>query len=169
MNRSTAGIGIAIVLVGIALVAFPIYTTGHEWLDDEQIVGFLLAPVGLFVVLIAAVAVDPRTTTIAGAFGNPEEPTPPGKGSAAPSPSRRTSPYASVYCRSCRAVITADLARCPRCSRARECHGCGRPLGLVLDRPTCPTCARAEPFCNCPFLQRSATLTVGRGARSVVR
>lgn len=169
MNRSTAWIGIAIVLVGVGLVTFPIYTTGHESLDDEQIVGFLVAPVGLFVVLIAAVSVDPRTTTIAGAFGNPDEPVPTGKGSAETSLPRRISPYASVYCRSCRAVITSDLARCPRCSRARECHGCGRPLGLVLDRPTCPTCARAEPFCNCPFLQRSGTLTVGRGARIVVR
>jgi len=169
MNRSTAWVGIGLVLVGIALVAFPIYTTGREMLDDEQLVGFLLAPVGLFVVLIAAVSVDPRTTTVAGAFGNPDETPAPGTSAAAVPRRRFVSPYASVYCRSCRAVITADLARCPRCARSRECHVCTRPLGQVLDRPTCPTCARAEPFCNCPILARGASGTAVRGRLGVVR
>ena len=165
MNRSIAGIGIAAILVGIALAAFPIYTTGREFLDDEQIAGCLITPVGLFVVLIAAVSVDPRTTTVAGTFGNPEEAAPVAPAGAGVAPPKRTNPYAAVYCRSCRSVITSDLARCPRCSRARECHRCGRPLGLVLDRPTCPTCAQPEPFCNCPLLARSSTVRVGRGAR----
>jgi RNA polymerase subunit RPABC4/transcription elongation factor Spt4 len=166
MNRSTAWVGIVLVMAGIALAAFPIYMTGHEQLDDEQIVGCLLAPVGLFVVLIAAVSVDPATTTVPGAFGNPDEP--PGRAPRpVPSPPRLgASPYASVYCRNCRAVITADLARCPRCSRARECHRCGRPLGQVLDRPTCPRCGHAEPFCDCPILVRPAAVSVGRGVRS---
>lgn len=165
MNRSIAGIGIAVILVGIGLVAFPIVVSGHERLDVEQMSGFLIAPVGLFVVLIAAISVDPSRTTISGAFGNPDEsvrPTP----SAAPRARGGMTP--TVYCRFCRAVIPTELSRCPRCARARDCRPCGRPLGLVLDRPTCPTCARAEPLCNCVFLSRAPAAAV-RGARGYVR
>lgn len=162
MNRAIAGVGIGVILAGIALVAFPIVVTGRELLDPEQMAGFLVAPVGLFVVLIAAVSVDPRRTTIVGTFGNPDEPAP-RIPLATPAAARsRSNPNAPVYCRYCRTVITADLARCPRCSRARDCRTCGRPLGLVLERPTCPTCARAEPFCGCPWLARPAPSRVGR-------
>ncbi|HYA10406.1 MAG TPA: hypothetical protein VEH10_01860 [Thermoplasmata archaeon] len=155
MNRSIAWVGVGAILAGMGLVAFPIVVTGREQLDPEQILGFLVAPVGLFIVLIAAVSVDPYRTTVMGTFGNPDETSadtaPPGVASG---PSRYLNPNASVHCRACYAIITADLATCPRCARARECRGCRRPLGMVLDRPTCPTCARAEPFCNCPMLAR---------------
>jgi hypothetical protein len=167
MNRSIAGIGIAVILIGIGLVAFPIVVTGQERLDLEQTAGFLIAPVGLFVVLIAAISVDPSRTTIAGAFGNPDESVRPTSASP-PAPRSRVGLTPTVYCRYCRAVIPTELSRCPRCSRARDCRPCGRPLGLVLDRPTCPTCARAEPLCNCVFLSR-ATPSVVRGARGYVR
>jgi hypothetical protein len=169
MNRSIAWVGIALVLVGMGLVAFPIAVLGREELDPEQILGFLAAPLGLFVVLIAAVSVDPTRTTIVGTFGNPDEPPPSASGPSGASPRPRSSPTAPVYCRYCRAVITADLSRCPRCSRARECRTCGRPLGQVLERPTCPTCAQAEPFCSCPYLARPAPARVGRGARGSAR
>lgn len=169
MNRSIAGVGIGIIVAGIALVAFPIVVLGREQLDPEQLAGFLVAPVGLFVVLIAAVSVDPRRTTIVGTFGNPDErppaPAEPEWLGARP----RSSPNEPVYCRFCRAVITADLARCPRCSRARDCRNCGRPLGFVLERPTCPTCAQAEMFCSCPFLPRRVPPRVGRFAGLVAR
>jgi hypothetical protein len=169
MNRSIAWVGVAIVVIGVGLAAFPVVVSGHEVLDDEQLAGFLVAPFGLFVVLIAAVSVDPTRTTVGGAFGNPDEP-PAVSGAAPVAPGRpRTSPNAPVYCRYCRAVITADLSRCPRCSRARECRSCGRPLGQVLDRPTCPTCAHAEPFCNCPALSRPAPARIGRAAHGTVR
>jgi len=155
MNRSIAWVGVGLSLAGIGLVAFPIVVTGREQLDPEQIGGFLVAPLGLFVVLIAAVSGDPYRTTVPGTFGNPEEALRPSASAPAGSPRPRyTNPNASVYCRACRAVITSDLATCPRCARARECRNCRRPLGQVLDRPTCPTCARAEPFCNCPQLVR---------------
>jgi len=36
-------------------------------------------------------------------------------------------------------------------------------LGIVLDRPTCPACARAEPLCNCQILPRP-TVAAGRVA-----
>ena len=166
MNRSIAWIGIGLILAGIGLVASPIAITGREFLDDEQIVGFLLAPVGLFVVLIAAVSVDPTTTTVPGTFGNPDETVREPAAAALASPRPRSHPGATVYCRFCRAVITPDLARCPRCARARDCRTCGRPLGQVLDRPTCPRCARAETFCNCPALARPAAARIGRGTRS---
>lgn len=169
MNRSIAWVGIVLILAGIGLVAFPIVVSGHELLDDEQILGFLVAPVGLFVVLIAAVSVDPSRTTIGGAFGNPDEPPAAAGGTRAPPPRPRYSPSAPVYCRFCRAVITSDLAACPRCARARLCRSCARPLGQVLDRPTCPTCARAESFCNCPLLVTSAVPRSGRGSWGVAR
>jgi hypothetical protein len=163
MNRSIAGIGIAVILVGLGLVSFPIVVLGQERLDPEQIVGFLVTPIGLFVVLIAAIAVDPRRTTVPGAFGNPEEST---RGlTAEPLPRPRAPLGTSVYCRYCRAVIVVELSRCPRCSRARECRPCGRPLGTVLDRPTCPTCARPEATCHCPFLSRPAPAREARPAR----
>lgn len=165
MDRTIGWVGVGLVVVGIALVAFPIVVMGREQLDMEQIAGFLLAPVGLFVVLIAAVSVDPRTTTILGAFGNPDEPVPPGPSATVVPGPRRYNPHEPVYCRQCRNVVTADLARCPRCSRARDCRNCGRPLGQVLDRPTCPTCAQAEPFCSCPYFARPRPGARRRGAR----
>jgi hypothetical protein len=165
MNRSIGWIGVAVVLAGIGLVAFPLVVTGREFLDDEQILGFLVAPLGLFVVLIAAVSVDPRRTTVTGAFGNPDEPASPAASTPAGAPRPRPrSPIEPVHCRYCRSVITADLSQCPRCARARDCRPCGRPLGLVLDRPTCPTCALAEPYCHCPALSRPAPARVGRRA-----
>jgi hypothetical protein len=164
VNRSIAGVGIALVLAGVGLVAFPIVATGQERLDPEQIVGFLVVPFGTFVVMIAASSVDPRRTTVVGTFGNPEE-RPPEPGPRPTARPRYSNPNAPVHCRRCRAVITADLARCPRCSRARECRSCGRPLGQVLDRPTCPPCARAEPFCACAVLPRPQVARSSRAAR----
>jgi len=168
MNRSIAFVGVGVILAGIGLVAFPIVVTGREQLDLEQIAGFLVAPLGLVVVLIGAVSVDPNKTTIAGTFGNPDEAVRPVAPAGAPA-RPRFNPREPVYCRFCRTIITADLSRCPRCSRARECRNCGRPLGQVLERPTCPTCARAEPFCSCPSLARPAPPSIRRGARGVLR
>jgi len=169
MNRSIGWVGVGVSLAGVGLMAFPIVVTGREVLDPEQILGFLVAPLGLFVVLIGAVSVDPYRTTVSGTFGNPEEAPVP---IPQPEPIRRevryANPNASVYCRFCRAVITADLASCPRCARPRECRSCRRPLGFVLDRPTCPTCARAEPFCNCPRLARIEGPRLGPPSRSMV-
>lgn len=167
MNRSIAMVGLAVILVGFALMSFPLVVLGREQLDPEQVAGFLLAPIGLGVVLIAGVSVDPNRTTVGGTFGNPEE-APRPEASEAPSPARArySNPNAPVHCRKCRSVVTADLSRCPRCSRARDCRNCGRPLGQVLERPTCPTCARAEPFCNCPLLARPAPVGVVRGRRA---
>ena len=155
MNRSIAGVGIGVILLGFALVGFPIATTGREQLDVEQIAGLLVAPVGLVVVFLAAISVDPRRTTVAGAFDNPPEPRPaPPSGAPPGARSRLRHPFEATHCRRCRAVITHDLSNCPRCARARDCRSCGRPLGQVLDRPTCPPCARAEAFCNCTALAR---------------
>jgi hypothetical protein len=169
MNRAIAGVGIGVILAGIGLVAFPVVVTGQEQLDPEQLAGFLVAPVGLFVVLLAAVSVDPRRTTIVGTFGNPDEPSPPDPSDVEPPARPRTALSEAVYCRTCRTVMTSDLARCPRCSRARECRTCGRPLGLVLERPTCPRCARPEPTCACPLLPRRGPAHGGRAAGIVPR
>jgi hypothetical protein len=169
MHRPIASVGLALVLAGVGLMAFPLVAAGKEVLDVEQIVGFLLAPVGVFVVMVAAASEDPRRTTVGGAFGNPEEPPPPSRVPAMASTARPRLRYPDepVHCRFCRSVITADLARCPRCSRARECRPCGRPLGQVLERPTCPACARAEPMCNCTVLPRPRGSSVRRGTLDV--
>jgi len=156
MNRSIAYCGVGLIILGFILVAYPIVVTGAEQLDLEQEMGFLVAPVGLVVVMLGALALDPARTTVGGAFGNPESAQlrTAGASTLEPRARRLFNPHEPVNCRYCRTIITPDLAQCPRCARARDCRGCGRPLGLVNDRPTCPTCARAEPFCNCPQLVR---------------
>ncbi len=156
MNRSIVYIGVVLIGLGFALVASPIAFTGTEQLDIEQELGFLVAPVGLVVVMLGALAQDPTRTTVGGAFGNPyAELERSARGPAAGPPARRLfNPHEPANCRYCRTVITSDLAQCPRCARARECRNCGRPLGMVTNRVTCPTCGRVEGFCNCPQLVR---------------
>jgi len=153
MNRAVVYLGIGVILAGLALVSFPIAVTGEEQFDPEQESGFLVAPVGLVVVMFGASFSDPRLTTIGGTFGNPDLlPRKPGP-ARPPSPAPSTyHPHESVACRYCRTPIAYVQASCPRCARARACRSCGRPLGLVLERATCPYCARAEAFCNCPRL-----------------
>jgi hypothetical protein len=172
MNRSIAYIGVGLILLGCALVASPIVLTGAEQFDIEQELGLFVAPFGLVVVLLGAVAHDPETTTVAGAFGSSEanvlRAAAEARNREAPRPPVRYNPKEPVACRYCRTNIPADLVQCPRCTRARTCRGCGRLLGMVLDRPTCPTCARAEAFCNCPMLARPVA-TQGTGARGVRR
>lgn len=163
MNRDIAGIGIVFIVLGFGLVAYPIVFLGGEQLDLEQEIGFLVVPLGLVVVMLGALAQNPERTTVGGAFGNPEmTPRRPERGAHAmvePREMRVFNPHEPANCRYCRTVIAADLALCPRCARPRECRNCGRPLGIVIDRPTCPTCARAEPFCNCPQLPRLTSST----------
>jgi RNA polymerase subunit RPABC4/transcription elongation factor Spt4 len=157
MNRSIVYIGIALIGLGFALVAYPIAFTGAEQLDIEQELGFLVAPVGLVVVMLGALAQDPTRTTVGGAFGNPYAELERSKRAPAVEPRARRvfNPHEPADCRYCRTVITSDLAQCPRCARARECRNCGRPLGMVNDRVTCPTCGRIEGLCNCPLLVHS--------------
>ena len=167
MNRSIARLGVAILVVGFMLVASPIVLTGGEVFDLEQEAGLLIAPIGLLVVLIGAVQANPERTTVGGTFGNPEEVhrlrSVPSRSPPAPSPVR-WHPNEPVTCRYCRTVIAPELARCPRCARARECRACGRPLGFVLERATCPYCGRPEAFCDCPRMARS-TGSAARSAR----
>jgi hypothetical protein len=171
MNRSVVGVGIVLILFGFGLLAFPIVVTGVERFDLEQEIGVYVVPVGLLIVLLGAMGHNPEATTVGGAFGNPDAdvhrashrpPAPPAR--AMP----RYSPKEPVSCRYCRTNIPWDVAICPRCARARECRSCGRPLGVVLDRPTCPSCARAEVFCNCAPLVRPSTVPP-LGARRIPR
>ncbi|HTW39316.1 MAG TPA: hypothetical protein VMF04_00410 [Thermoplasmata archaeon] len=168
MNRTILGMGVAILLIGFALIGYPIAVTGQEQFDPIQELGlFFLAP-AFGVMLIGAISDDPRVTTVGGAFGNPEvdltrRPT------KAPVATRTGIPYhphEPVRCRFCGAIITADLSQCPRCARARECRTCGRPLGTVLNRVTCPMCARAEALCNCPHVPPRAPTGPVRGRRA---
>lgn len=154
MNRSIILVGVGILLVGFALMSFPIAVTGHEQFDLEQEAGLYFLPPAMAVLLIGSISDDPRVTTIGGAFGNPDaEPRPSGRVVATPFRTGLTyHPKEPVACRYCSTIIASDLSQCPRCARARDCRSCGRPLGVVLERVTCPECARPEAFCNCPRL-----------------
>ena len=163
MHRSIAYIGTAVLLAAIALAAFPIWSSGAEQFDVEQELGILLIPFGLITFLVAATTPDPRRTTVGGAFGNPEYDRTSRAGTARGERHPRivVSFREAAQCTHCGTLISPDLAQCPRCARARLCRACSRPLGFVLDRPTCPSCARAEPLCNCPILPRP-TFSPGR-------
>ncbi len=158
MHRTIAYLGIAVFLGAIVLIAFPIWAFGAEQFDSEQELGILILPAGLLVLLAAGVSTDPRTTTVGGAFGNREFDSSrrPARSAGVTPPRLRYHPMEAVPCDHCGTMIAADLAQCPRCTRARPCRTCGRPLGIVLERPTCPRCAKAEAFCDCPVLPRAA-------------
>lgn len=156
MNRSIALIGLVLIALGFGLVAFPIAFLGHEQLDLEQELGFLVAPVGLVVVMLGALAHDPELTTVGGTFGSSEAALGrPARGSPADARAARLyNPHEPVNCRFCGTVISADLATCPRCARPRDCRTCLRPLAFVQELVTCPGCARTEALCHCPRLSR---------------
>lgn len=167
MNRSIILLGVGILLFAFALIAYPIATTGQEAFDLEQEAGIYLIPPALAVLLVGSISTDPRGTTIGGRFGNPdadldrragERPAPDVTGP-------RYNPHEPARCRYCGSIILAEYAQCPRCARARECRTCNRPLGLVLDRATCPTCARPESRCHCIRITLRPIPTVARGRR----
>jgi hypothetical protein len=155
MNRSIVGVGGGILVLAFVLLSFPIAFTGQEQFDLEQEAGLYFIAPALAVILIGAISDDPRVTTIGGAFGNPDMPSPRAETRRGPGAAARPLTYhpnEAVPCRFCPTIIAPDLAQCPRCARARACRSCGRPLGIVLERATCPACARPEPFCSCPRL-----------------
>jgi hypothetical protein len=158
MHRSIAYLGTAVLLLSITLIAFPIWAFGTEQFDIEQEAGIIFLPAGLLVLLVAGVSTDPRTTTVGGAFGNPDfSPEVRGpRASAGAGPRVSYHPREAVQCEHCGSMIAPDLAQCLRCTRARPCRSCGRPLGFVLERPTCPRCGKAEVFCDCPLLPRQS-------------
>jgi hypothetical protein len=168
MNRSIILLGVGILLLAFALIAYPIAVTGGEQFDLEQELGIYLIPPALAVILVGSISTDPRGTTVGGAFGNPDvrseragtrvTPGPPGPLLYSPSEPAR--------CRYCPTIIPAELAQCPRCARARECRTCNRPLGLVLDRATCPTCGLAESRCRCSRIALKPVPTLTRGRRA---
>ena len=168
MNRDIVGVAAVLIVTAFGLIGFPLWALGAEQFDIEQELGILFLPFGLAVLLVGLTALDPRTTTVGGAFGNVEYDR---ARTRRPAPARRSrldyDPRGEVNCRFCRAIIAADLTLCPRCGRARLCRSCGRPLGQVLSRPTCPTCGQAEPLCNCPVLARSVAVPTpsSRGRR----
>lgn len=171
MNRSIVLVGVGVIVGGLALVASPLVLTGAEMFTIEQEVGIFLTPIGLLVVLIGAVQVNPELTTVGGTFGNPDV-SAPRTGPPRPSPAgqsrRGYNPREPVNCRGCGSIIQFDLALCPRCARPRPCRECGRPLGMAENRTDCPSCHREEAFCNCPKLARP-TPTTAFGAPSARR
>jgi hypothetical protein len=159
MNRDIVGVAGVLIVFALALVSFPLWALGTEQFDIEQELGILFVPFSLVILLVGLMALDPRTTTVGGAFGNAEfDPTRRKPTSGVQRTRLAYDPLSEVHCPYCRTIITADLTQCPRCGRARPCRSCGRPLGTVLERPTCPSCARAEALCNCPPLPRSTAV-----------
>lgn len=165
MNRTITLLGLFVLLVGIGLIASPEVLSGLETVTPLLEVGVFVLPVGLSIILWGASSPDPRATTVAGVFGNPEE-----------NILRRSSlgstrnfdvrylpgPRESVNCRHCYTLIPWDVAECPRCARRRECRACGRPLFYLSGAVRCLPCVRAETYCVCPKLHVSP---VGRAAR----
>jgi hypothetical protein len=169
MNRSIILVGVGILLLAFALIAFPIAVTGHEQFDLEQEAGLYVMPPAFAVLLVGSISEDPRVTTVGGAFGNRDAELD-SRRAAAPRPTPGVAPLGynprePVRCRYCSSIITFELAQCPRCARARECRTCGRPLGIVLDRATCPSCARPEALCNCVRVALKPVPTLGRARR----
>jgi hypothetical protein len=170
MNRDMVGVGAVLLVFAMALVGFPLYALGSEQFDLEQELGILFLPFTLVILLVGLMALDPRTTTVGGTFGNPEFDAARAKSAGPEGPIRRRyNPLEEVHCPSCRSLVAPDLTQCPRCGRARPCRSCDRPLGTVLDRPTCPACGQAEVFCNCPSLPRRPSVPTpsSRGRRIV--
>lgn len=168
MNRSITLVGVTVIVAGFALMAFPIVATGAEQLDLELESGIFLAPMGLLVVLIGAVQVNPERTTVAGTFGNPDLSPPRPPLTRAKEPERAAIGFnlkSPVQCPNCRTYIAYDLAFCPRCARPRDCRACSRTLGVADDRTDCPGCHRAEAFCSCPRLPGPAGGTYGVDGR----
>jgi hypothetical protein len=157
MNRQMVGVAGVLIFLALGMISFPLWALGSEQFDLEQELGILFLPVTLGVLLVGLTAIDPSSTTVGGAFGNEDFVAARPRTAPAPSKTRLSyDPRSEVNCRYCRSIVTADLSQCPRCGRARPCRSCERPLGMVLSRPTCPACARAEALCNCPSLPRRA-------------
>jgi hypothetical protein len=167
MNRSILLVGVGILLLAFALIAYPIAVTGAEAFDLEQEAGIYLIPPALAVILVGSIATDPRGTTVGGAFGNPDLrlERPAGRAPSGPPGPLLYNPSEPARCRYCPTIIAPELAQCPRCARARECRTCNRPLGLVLDRATCPTCGLPEARCRCAHVALKPVPTVARGRR----
>src|SRR5580658_7234851 len=72
MNRAILGVGAGILVLAIALIAFPIAFTGQEQFDLEQEAGLYVIPPAMAVLLVGSISDDPRSTTVGGAFGNPD-------------------------------------------------------------------------------------------------
>jgi hypothetical protein len=164
LNRSLTFLGLGILIVTLALLAFPIVVTGHEMFDLEQQLGLVGLPVGLLVILFGASSPDPRLTTVGGAFGNPDENLLRREGVVdVPTPAARfiPGPRETVHCRHCYTGIPPGTLVCPRCSRSRDCRSCGRQLTLVGLAIRCPRCQRDEVFCNCPKVPRESGTVVG--------
>jgi hypothetical protein len=168
MNRSIILVGVGILLLAFAMIAYPIAVTGAEQFDLEQEAGIYLIPPALAVILVGSISTDPRGTTVGGAFGNPDVRLEGAGTRSAPGRSGplRYNPTEPARCRYCPTIIPSDLAQCPRCARARECRTCNRPLGLVLDRATCPTCGLPEARCACARLALRPVATAARGRRA---
>jgi|HubBroStandDraft_1064217.scaffolds.fasta_scaffold70761_2 hypothetical protein len=169
MNRQMVGVAGVLLFFAVGLVSFPLWALGSEQFDFEQELGILFLPITLGILLVGLTAIDPRSTTVGGAFGNAEfDAVRPKSASAAPRTRLPYDPRGEVNCRHCRSIVTADLSQCPRCGRARPCRSCERPLGMVLARPTCPACARAEALCNCvPLPRRSAVPAASTRGRRI--
>jgi hypothetical protein len=157
VNRSIAFLGIAVLLLGIGFLAYPIAVMGFEQVDAEQEVGILVLSASASIILWGMTSPDPAVTTVSGLFGNPDEnelrrrlrPAGPG------GPARYLpSPRESVNCSSCYTAMPAQQVLCPRCGERRTCRRCGKPLFQLAGAVRCGPCVKDEVYCHCPKLKR---------------
>ncbi|MGI0132489.1 MAG: hypothetical protein ACREDK_05285 [Thermoplasmata archaeon] len=168
MNQRIVWTGLAILVLGVSLVVFPLATTGVEQVDLELQVGVFVLPVGLSIALSGAAAPSPDVTTVGGWFGNSDE-------NflrrhlvrVAPFLPTRLLPHPmeSVNCAACYTAIPADTVICPRCARARPCRVCTGPLQAARSSTRCSTCRHAEVYCDCPKVKKAHPLG---GTRHVI-
>lgn len=152
MNRSILGLGVVVLLLGLALLVSPIALGGAWSLTFVAELGLFSMPVGVAIVLLGGVAPDPRITTVSGIFGNPvENEMRERHRRAAPAPHRSLgrSPREPIHCRQCYTLVPWDVEICPRCGLPRDCHVCGRPVGGGGGPILCVACGKPEPFCSC--------------------
>jgi hypothetical protein len=103
MNRDIVGVAAVLIITAFIFIGFPLWALGMEQFDVEQEFGILFLPFGLVAMLVGLTALDPRSTTIGGAFGNAEyDPVRP-KGPTGRAPQRLSyDPNGHVNCRYCR-------------------------------------------------------------------
>lgn len=166
MNRSLTSLGAALVVLALALLAYPVVVSGAWRIGLPVMVAIVLLPAGLLVVLLGASSPDPRLTTVGGIFGNPEEnllrkrlvrgvPVGPAR--------YRPSPLESTNCGACYTAIPAGVLDCPRCGHRRECRNCNKPLYFLAGGIRCAPCLKGEIYCDCPRVKRTAAVRVARG------
>jgi hypothetical protein len=168
LNRSITLLGVALLVLAIGLLVYPVASTGAEQLDPVADIGLFLIPASLLSIGWGASRVDPESTTVAGVFGSSEANLlrrPRGPPVERDPVRYRPSSRESVNCRKCYTMVPSTVAECPRCGTRRPCRGCDKPLFYLAGGVRCGPCVKDEAFCDCPRVARTTAAWSGARAR----